>query len=89
MTNIKGVTAAWSVGFGAPLANAGYPAIYMWGKVKKQEGLWRSDDQGETWVRINDDAHQVGGPISGDMREPGTVYLAPGARGVRVGRPGK
>ena len=50
MTNIKGVTAAWSVGCGAPLANAGYPAIYMWGKVKKQEGLWRSDDEGRSWT---------------------------------------
>ena len=87
MTNIKGVTAAWSVGFGAPLVKDGYPAIYMWGKVKKQEGLWRSDDEGQNWIRINDDAHQVGGPISGDMREAGTVYFAPGARGVRVGRP--
>lgn len=87
MTNLKAVTAAWSVGFGAPLVKGGYPAVYLWGKVKKQEGLWRSDDEGESWVRINDDAHQVGGPITGDMREPGTVYFAPGARGVRVGRP--
>jgi hypothetical protein len=86
MTNIKDVTTAWSVGFGAPLVSGRYPAIYLWGKVKKQEGLWRSDDEGQSWVRINDDDHQVGGPISGDMREPGIVYLAPGARGVRVGR---
>lgn len=89
MTNIKAVTAAFSVGFGAPLVPGKYPAIYLWGKVKKQEGLWRSDDEGESWVRINDDTNQVGGPISGDMREPGTVYLAPGARGVRIGRPAK
>lgn len=88
MTKIKAVTTAWSVGFGAPLKAGDYPAIYLWGKVKGQEGIWRSDDEGQSWVRINDGAHQFGGQIAGDMREPGVVYMAPGARGVMVGRPG-
>ena len=89
MTGMKNVTVAWAVGFGAPLIQGGYPTVYLWGKVKKQEGIWRSDDEGQSWVRINDDAHQFGSidGIIGDMREPGTVYLAPGARGLMVGRP--
>ena len=64
-------------------------AIYLWGKVKGAEGLWRSDDTGANWVRINDDAHRYGElrAIAGDMVEPGTVYLAPHGRGVIVGRP--
>ena len=89
MTNFPHVTAAWAIGFGAPLVKDGYPAVYLWGKVNKQEGLWRSDDEGQNWVRINDDAHQFGGldNIAGDWHEPGIVYIAPGARGLMVGRP--
>ena len=89
MTNLAHVTAAWGLGFGAPLVKGGYPAVYLWGKVNKQEGLWRSDDEGQSWVRINDDAHKFGGldNIAGDWHEPGVVYIAPGARGLMVGRP--
>ena len=90
MTKVPRVTVAWAVGFGAPMVKGGYPAVYMWGKVKNQEGIWRSDDKGESWRRINDDAHQFAGMlITGDMREPGVVYIAPGARGLMVGRPAK
>jgi photosystem II stability/assembly factor-like uncharacterized protein len=88
MTNFPRVTAAWALGFGAPLAKDGYPAVYLWGRVNKQEGLWRSDDEGQSWVRINDDAHQLSfDNIAGDWHQPGVVYVAPGARGLMVGRP--
>lgn len=89
MTNLPHVTAAWELGFGAPMTKGGYPAVFLWGRVDKQEGLWRSDDEGQSWVRINDDAHQFGGidGIAGDWHDPGVVYIAPGARGVMVGRP--
>lgn len=90
MSNIANITAAWAVGFGAPLVKGGYPAVYLWGRVSKQEGFWRSDDEGQTWVRINDDSHKFSfDNIAGDWREPGVVYIAPGARGVMVGRPPK
>jgi photosystem II stability/assembly factor-like uncharacterized protein len=89
MTDLPHVTDAWALGFGAPLVQGGYPAVYLWGRVNKQEGLWRSDDEGLSWVRINDAAHWFGGidHIAGDWREPGVVYIAPGARGLMVGRP--
>ncbi len=87
-TKLRAVTAAWAIGFGAPLKPGAYPAVYMWGQVKKQEGIWRSDDEGQSWIRINDDAHQFGGMLlTGDMREPGAVYVAAGARGLKIGRP--
>lgn len=89
VTNMKQVTEAWYVSFGAPAHAGDYPAVYLWGKVKGKEGLWRSDDEGASWVRINDDAHQFGGfrAIAGDMREYGTLYIAPHGRGILVGRP--
>jgi xyloglucan-specific exo-beta-1,4-glucanase len=91
VTDTKDVDAAWAVGFGAPLMAGAYPAVYLWGKVNKQEGLWRSDDEGAAWVRINDDAHQFGRVrlLTGDMRQFGTIYIAPDGRGVMVGNPAK
>jgi len=32
----------------------------MWGMVKGTIGIFRSDDTGATWVRLNDDEHQYG-----------------------------
>ncbi|ADU13049.1 hypothetical protein Astex_1379 [Asticcacaulis excentricus CB 48] len=89
MASVKGVEAAWCIGFGAPKSQGGYPAVYLWGKVRGREGLWRSDDEGLNWTRINDDAHQFGAfrAIAGDPLEWGTIYVAPHGRGVLVGRP--
>jgi len=85
------VDAAWSVSFGAPREKDGYPAVYLYGKVDGRGGLWRSDDEGASWTRINDDAHQFGDiqGVAGDLLEYGVVYIAPHGRGVLVGRPPK
>ncbi|EGF89207.1 BNR/Asp-box repeat family protein [Asticcacaulis biprosthecium C19] len=90
MVQVKDVDVAWCVGFGAPKVKDGYPAVYLSGKVKGREGLWRSDDEGKSWVRINDDAHQFGSfrAIAGDPLEWGTLYIAPHGRGLLVGKPG-
>jgi hypothetical protein len=89
MKQIRSVEEAWLVSFGAPLIKGNYPAVFLWGKVKGVEGLWRSDDKAESWVQINDDAHRFGGlsAIAGDMVDAGTLYIAPHGRGVIVGRP--
>ncbi len=85
---VPGVDVAWQVGFGKSATAGGYPAVYIWGKVRGKEGLFRSDDEGQSWVRINDDAHQFGGMagIAGDMLEYGTLYIAPHGRGLMVGK---
>jgi hypothetical protein len=61
---------------------------YLWGKVKGEEGIFRSDDLGQSFVRINDDAHRYGGlsAMAADPLEYGTVYIAPHGRGVIVGK---
>jgi hypothetical protein len=58
--------------------------------VKGQEGLWRSDDEGKSWVRINDDAHQFGSfrAIAGYPLAWGTLYIALHRRGLLVGKRG-
>lgn len=83
------VTAAWQVTFGRAAPGADYPAVFLWGKVAGVEGLWRSDDEGRSWTRINDDAHRFGNmrAIAGDPRTYGVLYIAPDGRGVMVGKP--
>ncbi len=88
MAKLPGIDTAWLVGFGAPAHRRGYPAIYLWGRVNGQEGLWRSDDEAHSWIRINDDRHQFGSMtnIAGDAHQHGVVYIAPMGRGVIAGR---
>ena len=52
-------------------------------------GFFRSDDEGSSFARINDDAHQYGGSnvIIGDPRVYGRAYIAPGGRGILYGEP--
>jgi hypothetical protein len=86
---VRGVEQAWAIGFGASRGKGDYPAVFLYGVVNGTEGLWRSDDEGLAWIRINDDAHRFGNIIalSGDPLEYGTLYIAPHGRGVMVGRP--
>jgi len=72
------VTAALAVGFGIKSATGTYvAAVYLSGTVGGVQGVFRSDDGGSTWVRINDNAHQYGGVgvIEGDKRVYGRVFL--------------
>jgi hypothetical protein len=87
--SIASVEESFGVGFGHPAPGQKYPAIYLSGKVGGVTGFFRSDDAGETFARINDDAHQYGGSnlIIGDPRVFGRAYIAPGGRGILYGEP--
>jgi hypothetical protein len=79
-TNLTNVTYCRSVGIGKAMSGATYPTVFIWGTVSGVMGLFRSTDQGATWLRINDDAHEFGGApfLIGDMNVAGRVYQAPG-----------
>ncbi len=82
------VTACHLVTFGKAAPGETYPAIFIFGEVKGSKGLFRSDDMGKSWTRINDDQTRFGntvGTMAGDPRHYGRVYIGAGGRGVLYG----
>lgn len=81
------VEAADALGFGKPAPGKSSPALYLAGSIGRLRALFRSDDAGQSWVRINDDQHQFGyiSHVTGDPRIYGRVYCATGGRGVVYG----
>jgi len=90
---VAGVGYCGAVGFGKAAPGKVEPTVYIWGSVGGVRGVHRSLDLGRSWRRINDDAHQYGGPgdghfIVGDMNRFGVVYMSTAGRGIVHGRPG-
>jgi len=77
-TKLDTAQESYSLGFGKPAPGKKYPVLFLAGKVGNLQALFRSDNAGESWVRINDDQHQYGGinHVTGDPRIYGRVYLA-------------
>jgi len=59
-------------------------AVYVVGVVNGVWGVYRSDDNGATWSRFNDDAHQFGGigAMAGDWNTYGRIYVNGTGRGL-------
>lgn len=83
---------AKTVGYGAPEKAGGPNTLYMYGKPSESdvEGIYRSVDEGKTWVCINTD-HLYGGTgngnfLVGDMDEFGTVYMSTVGCGIVYGK---
>ena len=79
---------AFGFGRGAPHAKG--PALYLVGTVEGQRGIFRSTDEGASWLRINDDSHQWGLvlQVAGDPKRFGRVYVGTHGRGTFYGDPG-
>jgi xyloglucan-specific exo-beta-1,4-glucanase len=63
-------------------------ALYSSAQVNGVRGIFRSDNAGAGWVRINDDQHQYGSTdaaITGDPRVYGRVYIGANGRGIIFG----
>jgi xyloglucan-specific exo-beta-1,4-glucanase len=87
-TRLSNVEEADVVGFGMAAPGKDYMALYISAQIDGVRGFFRSDDVGESWVRINDDQHQYGvtnSCITGDPRIYGRVYVGTNGRGIVYG----
>ncbi|MGN6647755.1 MAG: hypothetical protein ACTHJT_14635, partial [Cytophaga sp.] len=89
-TKLTNVTRCDAIGFGKAAPTATYVTLYMYGTVSGVTGVFASIDQGATWTRVNDDAHEYGGPgngqfVIGDMNVFGRVYMSTVGRGIAYG----
>lgn len=86
---LPGVENAHSLGLGKPKEGSDTPTLYLFGQIAGKTGLFRSDDEGRHWVRIDDAAHRYGKiyRVTGDPRLYGRVYFATGGRGIVYGDP--
>ena len=74
--------------FGKPAPGHDYPTLYAIAARGDLLAIWRSDDRGITWTRINDATHEYGRRfrcIAGDMRIYGRVYVGTDGRGIVYG----
>jgi hypothetical protein len=92
-TKVASVVQCGAVGFGKAAPGATFPMVFIWGQVDAGvRGIYRSSDAGATWIRVNDDKHQFGGPangqfILGDMNVSGRVYMSTAGLGIVYGEP--
>jgi xyloglucan-specific exo-beta-1,4-glucanase len=87
---LSDVDAASTIGFGKPAPFHKYPALYSSAEVSGVWGIYRSDNAGFTWRRINDNQHQyalTNSTITGDPRIYGRVYFGTNGRGIIYGDP--
>ena len=88
-SKIASVLFADFVALGAPQSAGGASTVYLYGIAPSANimGIYRSDDSGNTWQRINDDQHQYGGPVvmAADPRVYGRVYIGMNGRGIIYG----
>ena len=82
---------AKTIGYGAPEKEGDPNTLFMYGKPEESdpEGIYRSTDEGKTWVLINTD-HIYGGTgngnfIVGDMNEFGKLYMSTVGCGIVYG----
>lgn len=88
-SKINGVQEIHAFGFGKGKTEKDYSALYLVGIVNNVRGIFRSDDIGKSWVRINDEQHQWGLilHITGDPKIYGRVYVGTHGRGILYGDP--
>ncbi len=86
---VNGLKYCEAVGLGKAKNDGDPLVIYVWGTPTEAEnpGIYMSEDEGGTWVQVNDDAHQFGGTgnavfVSGDMNVYGRCYMSTVGLGI-------
>jgi photosystem II stability/assembly factor-like uncharacterized protein len=87
---IEAVDEVRSLGFGAPISDPSVLTLFIHGRVGGDDdlGIWRSDDDGETWELIAREPYDSFAGINvveGDMDVPGRVYIGFAGSGAVYG----
>ncbi len=81
-----------ALAFGKTPPGKRYPALFAVGTKDNLTAIWRSDDAGRSWLRVNDEQHEYGRTyrcIAGDPRIFGRVYVGTDGFGIVYGEPEK
>jgi xyloglucan-specific exo-beta-1,4-glucanase len=87
-TKLVNVEEAATIGLGKAAPGKEYMSLYSYARINGIMGIFRSDDEGSTWIRINDDQHQFASAnrtITGDPRIFGRVYMGTNGYGIVIG----
>lgn len=85
---IMNVMECYNVAFGKAAPDEKYPAMFIHGIINNKEGLYRSDDMGKSWIKINDGSTEFARnhrTMCGDYRVYGRLYIGTEGRGVVYG----
>lgn len=90
-TKINGVSVAYGFDVGAKAPCSENETLFVLGTVNGNEGVFRSTDLGESWVKINDEKqHTLYARvefIEADKHRFGVVYVASHGSGIIIGYP--
>lgn len=90
-SRVTTVNKAQALSFGA--GSGSYPSIYIYGRLSAVDSnhFYRSDDAGQSWIRINEHSEQElwgdNKVIAGDRNIPGRLYATASGQGVVFGDP--
>ncbi|RIV17980.1 T9SS C-terminal target domain-containing protein [Fibrisoma montanum] len=89
-TRIPAVAEARLMSLGKPAPGSPYPTIYLYGRLTGDTERWiyRSIDQGSTWIRINNERNRIGDSpqvMKADRQVYGRVYIGTNGTGVWYG----
>jgi hypothetical protein len=87
-TPVPGTSEILDFGFGAPFPGYNYPAIYIAGWLNGVFGVYRSDDNAQTWNFLGEfplgSLDQIS-TLTGDANVPGRVYVGFSGSGYAYG----
>lgn len=90
-TKVENVQRARLIAFGKPAPGSSVPSVYVLGTVHNvKDGIFRSDDLGKTWIRINDASSVVGNSpnsMEADKQVFGQVFIGTNGSGIIRGYP--
>ena len=88
-SRVEAVNGAHLFAFGKGLT-PDVPSVYVFGKVLGTVGIFRSDDLGQTWVKIDVPSPTGGNEpnlMAGDRQVHGRVYIGTNGTGIYYGEP--